>query len=129
MVTMCALTSATVVRTLGLKPDVARAAASGLLLATEVADYLVGRGMPFRTAHEVTGRIVRQLYTDGRDFGSLTLADWRGFHELFDENVFKAVTPEAAVAARRTPQSTNPNAVANALADVQAWVTTWRPGL
>ena len=68
MVTACAQTTATVVRTLKLRPEVARAAASGLLLATEVADYLVGRGMPFRTAHEVTGRIVRHLYTAGKDF-------------------------------------------------------------
>jgi argininosuccinate lyase len=84
MVIACALTTATVVRTLRLRPDVARAAASGLLLATEVADYLVGRGVPFRTAHEVTGRIVRILYTAGKDFSSLSLDDWRGFHELFD---------------------------------------------
>ena len=102
----------------------ARAAASGLLLATEVADYLVGRGLPFRTAHEVTGRIVRDLYEAGRDFSALSLADWRRYHELFDETVFKAITPEAAVAARRTPQSTNPQAVAAALADVQAWMGT-----
>ncbi len=54
-------------------PDVARRAASGLLLATEVADYLVGRGLPFRTAHEVTGRIVRDLYESGKDFSALSL--------------------------------------------------------
>ena len=122
MVIACALTTATVIRTLRLRPDVARAAASGLLLATEVADYLVGRGVPFRTAHEVTGRIVRILYTAGKDFSSLSLDDWRGFHELFDAGVLKAVTPEAAVAARKTPQSTNPQAVARALADVRAWL-------
>jgi argininosuccinate lyase len=64
----CASTTATVVRTLALRRDRARQAASGLLLATEVADYLVGRGVPFRTAHEITGRIVRDLYQAGRDF-------------------------------------------------------------
>jgi len=78
--------------------------------------------VPFRTAHEVTGRIVRILYTAGKDFSSLSLDDWRGFHELFDAGVLKAVTPEAAVAARKTPQSTNPQAVARALADVRAWL-------
>jgi len=118
----CARTSATVVRALTLRPDAARAAASGLLLATEVADYLVGRGMPFRTAHEVTGRIVRDLDKAGRDFSSLSLADWRAYHDLFDDRIFAAITPEAAVAARRTPQSTNPAAVAAALADVRAWL-------
>ena len=44
------------------------------------------------------------------------------YHELFDEGVFRVVTPEAAVAARRTPQSTNPDAVAAALAETKAWL-------
>jgi len=118
----CARTTATVIRTLALRPDVTRQAASGLLLATEVADYLVGRGLPFRTAHEVTGRIVRDLYGRGQSFGALSLADWRRYHDLFDEDVLKVVTPEAAVAARRTPQSTNPDAVARVLADTRRWI-------
>ena len=123
MVIGCARTTATVVRTLGLRPEVARAAASGLLLATEVADFLVGKGLAFRSAHEVTGRIVRDLYAAGKDFSGLSLADWRKYSELFDDGIFKAVSPEAAVAARRTPQSTNPAAVAAALADVRRWLT------
>jgi argininosuccinate lyase len=118
----CARTTATVIRTLALRADRARAAASGLLLATEVADYLVTRGLPFRTAHEVTGRIVRDLYGSGRDFSALTLAEWQKYHALFDQSVFAAITPEAAVAARLTPQSTNPAAVASALAEAQGWV-------
>ncbi|MEO8069780.1 MAG: argininosuccinate lyase [Acidobacteriota bacterium] len=119
----CARTTATAVRTLALRPEVARTAASGLLLATEVADYLVGRGLAFRTAHEVTGRIVRDLYGRGADFSALTLADWQRYHDLFDEAVFKAVSPEAAVAARLTPQSTNPAAVAAALAETKRWLS------
>jgi argininosuccinate lyase len=118
----CARTTATAVRTLTLRPDVARRAASGLLLATEVADYLVGRGMPFRTAHEVTGRIVRDLHAAGQDFSSLSLDGWRNYHELFDDGIFRAITPEAAVAARRTPQSTNPGSVAAALAELKGWL-------
>jgi len=118
----CASTTATVVRTLALRRDRARQAASGLLLATEVADYLVGRGVPFRTAHEITGRIVRDLYQAGRDFSSLSLADWRSYSDLFDERIFTAITPEAAVAARLTPQSTNPDAVARALVETRAWL-------
>jgi argininosuccinate lyase len=118
----CARTTATVIRTLKLRPGPARQAASGLLLATEVADYLVGRGMPFRTAHEVTGRIVRDLYTEGKDFGALSLSDWRKYHDSFDDGIFAVITPEAAVAARRTPQSTNPRAVAHALAELRRWL-------
>ena len=121
-VVACARTTATVVRTLSLRVSVARAAASGLLLATEVADFLVGRGVPFRTAHEITGRIVRDLHAAGRDFSSLTLEDWRQYDARFDAGILDAITPEAAVAARRTPQSTNPAAVAAALAETRAWL-------
>ena len=104
----CARTTATVVRTLTLRADAARAAASGLLLATEVADFLVSRGVPFRTAHEVTGRIVRDLHAAGRDFSSLTLDDWRRYDARFDDGIVQAITPEAAVAARRTPAVDEP---------------------
>jgi len=117
----CLMTCAAVVGTLTPRVAVMRQAASGLLLATEVADYLVGRGMPFRTAHEVSGKIVRDLYESGRDFSSLKLADWQRYDPLFDENVFAAITPEAAVAARVTPQSTGPAAVAAALEDMRRW--------
>jgi len=126
LIIACARTSATVVRTLALRADVTRRAASGLLLATEVADYLVGRGLAFRTAHEVSGRIARDLYESGKDFSALAIEDWRRYHELFDEAIFKAITPEAAVAARRTPQSTNPSAVAAALDEIGAWLGGYR---
>jgi argininosuccinate lyase len=125
MVIGCARTTAAVVRTLALRPEVARAAASGLLLATEVADYLVGRGLPFRTAHEVSGRISRHLHESGKDFSTLSLDDWRRFHDAFDDGVFKAITPDAAVAARRTPQSTNPPAVAAALVETRHWLAQY----
>jgi len=118
----CSRTTATVIRTLTLRPKVTRAAASGLLLATEVADFLVGRGLPFRTAHEISGKIARDLYERGHDYSTLTLDDWRAYSDLFDEKIFAAVTPEAAVAARLTPQSTNPKAVAAALADIRQWL-------
>jgi argininosuccinate lyase len=70
----------------------------------------------------VSGRIVRDLYDAGRDFASLSLDDWRRYHDLFEVEIFEAITPEAAVAARRTPQSTNPAAVGAALAEVKAWL-------
>jgi argininosuccinate lyase len=115
-------TTAAVVRTLTPRPDRMHAAASGLLLATEVADYLVARGVPFRTAHEITGRIVRDLYTAGRDFSALSLEDWRRYDARFEESVLHSITPAAAVASKRTPQSTNPRAVAEALAETRRWI-------
>ena len=96
----------------------------GLLLATDVADYLVSRGMPFRRAHEVVGRMVRRLLAEGRDFRALTLEEWRAECDLFDGRVVEVVTPRASVAARRTPQSTRPAAVASALSEVRAWLAS-----
>src|SRR5207244_3953539 len=61
----------------------AESAASGLLLATDVADYLVGRGVPFRRAHEIVGALVRKLLAEGRDFASLSLAEWQAASERF----------------------------------------------
>jgi argininosuccinate lyase len=118
-----ALSAAAVVRTLTPRADRMRAAASGLLLATDVADYLVAKGVPFRTAHEVTGRIVRELYAANRDFAALTPADWRKYHSSFDDDVRTVITPETAVAAKRTPQSTRPDAVARALTEVKQWLS------
>jgi len=118
----CATVSAAVAATLTPRRERMRAAASGLLLATEVADYLVSRGLPFRTAHEVTGRIVRDLDAAGKDFSALSLADWQRYDARFEAGVFAALTPEAAVAARVTPQSTNPAQVAAALAELKAWL-------
>jgi argininosuccinate lyase len=108
----------------GLTLDRARAAgaASGLLLATDVADYLVARGMPFRTAHELVGAMVRRLLDEQRGFESLTPQEWRGFSDLFEDDVLERVSAAASVAAKRTPQSTAPEAVAQQLADVRGWL-------
>ena len=111
-----------VVDGLEIFPETTRAAASGLLLATDVADFLVGKGVPFREAHEVVGGMVRGLVAEGRDFGSLTVAEWQRYSPFFDESVRGVVTPEASVRARRTPQSTSPEAVSDALAEVNVWL-------
>ncbi|MDH4065228.1 MAG: argininosuccinate lyase, partial [Acidobacteriota bacterium] len=97
-------------------------AASGLLLATDVADYLVSRGMPFRQAHEVVGAMVRQLLADGRDLEALSVPEWKAFSPLFGEDVKIRVTAAASVRARRTPQSTHPDAVRARLAELRAWL-------
>jgi argininosuccinate lyase len=107
-----------------LEANVERAgrAASGLLLATDVADYLVSRGMPFRRAHEVVGAMVRRLLGEGRDFSDLTLEEWREASDLFGDDAPQAATAAASVQARRTPQSTNPDAVQAALAECRSWI-------
>src|SRR5438552_441512 len=108
-----------VVAGLTLNRERAEAAASGLLLATDVADYLVGRGMPFRRAHEIVGALVRKLHGEGRTFESLSLEEWRAASDLFDQDVVSRVAPRASAAAKTTPQSTAPAAVTARLAEVQ----------
>ena len=103
-------------------PAKTTAAASGLLLATDVADFLVGKGVPFREAHEVVGGMVRQLLGEGRDFSALTLQEWQRHSPLFDDSVRSVVNPDASVRARKTPQSTQPQAVSAALAEVNGWL-------
>jgi argininosuccinate lyase len=100
----------------------AEAAASGLLLATDVADYLVGRGVAFRRAHEIVAALVRKLVSEGRDFGSLSIGEWQAASDRFDGDIVGRVTPRQSVEARRTPQSTAPDRVAAQLADVEEWV-------
>ena len=114
--------TAAVVAGLKINASTTEAAASGLLLATDVADYLVGKGMPFRDAHEVVGALVRRLLNERRSFDSLSLDEWRTHSPLFDRDVQTAVTPAASVARKRTPQSTNPDAVATALGELRAWI-------
>jgi argininosuccinate lyase len=108
----------------GITPNVQKTtrAASGLLLATDVADYLVAKGLPFRDAHEVVGALVRRLLEEGRGFDELNVTEWREHSPLFDEDVRLAVTPLASVQKKRTPQSTNPDAVAAALSEVKQWL-------
>jgi argininosuccinate lyase len=111
-----------VVSRLSINEERSGRAASGLLLATDVADYLVSRGMPFRRAHEVVGAMVRRLLAEGRDFSSLTMNEWREASEMFGEDAPRAATALASVQARRTPQSTNPEAVRAALEECRDWV-------
>ena len=117
-----------VVSTLSLNAEHAERAASGLLLATDVADYLVSRGMPFRRAHEVVGSMVRRLLIEGREFSQLTLAEWREASELFGDDAPLAATALASVQARRTPQSTNPDAVRAALRECREWLRAHSTG-
>jgi argininosuccinate lyase len=119
-----AIAAHAVVSRLSLNGERTERAASGLLLATDVADYLVARGVPFRRAHEVVGAMVKRLLAEGRDFSNLTLSEWREASEMFGEDAPKAATALASVQARRTPQSTNPEAVREALEECRAWLAS-----
>ncbi|MEF8823989.1 MAG: argininosuccinate lyase [Desulfohalobiaceae bacterium] len=99
-----------------------KAVSAGYLNATELADYLVGRGIPFRSAHHITGRAV--AYAESRNMGleDLTLQELRGFSEEIGEDVFVALDPRQAVARRNSPGGTGFEAVSRQLEEVRAWL-------
>ncbi|MGA2151251.1 MAG: argininosuccinate lyase [Geobacteraceae bacterium] len=92
---------AEMIREMRLNSDRMRAAAGGgFSVATDVADYLVRKGMPFRDAHEVVGKAVRYCIESKKELQELTLAEWRGFSGSIEEDIMAAITLEASVNAR-----------------------------
>ncbi|HEX5833009.1 MAG TPA: argininosuccinate lyase, partial [Pyrinomonadaceae bacterium] len=92
-VTSCLQVAGTVMRNISVNRDRARTAAgSGYMNATELADYLVRKGMPFRDAHELVGRIVRRAIELGKELDQLPLAELSAFSELFAEDVHLALS-------------------------------------
>lgn len=87
-----------------MKPDRARmrrACEEGFLLATEAADYLAERGVPFRKAHAIVGRIVEYSRRAGKRLTDLSLSDWRRFHPAFGPEVLSRVRVEEALRRRQ----------------------------
>ncbi len=93
-----------------------QAAGRGFSTATDVADYCVRKGLPFRQAHEVVGRTVRYCIEQGKDIPELSLEEFRQFSELIDEDIYDYVTLEASVNARRATGGTAREAVCREIA-------------
>lgn len=95
-----------------VKPDAMRAAAlQGYATATDLADYLVKRGIPFRDAHETVALAVRSCEQRGCDLADLSLDELRGFHADIQDDVFQVLTLEGSVAARKHIGGTAPERV------------------
>ena len=94
--------------------QVTRMAGESYMLATDLADYLVGKGVPFREAHGVMRRLCAHCESEGRELGDLSLAEYHGFSDRFDEGVYE-ITALASVSARDNPGGTAPNRVAEGL--------------
>ena len=95
-----------------------KAAAAGYPTATDLADYLTRRGVPFRTAHDIVGRVVRHASEAGCDIAELSLADLRSYSDVITDDVYKVLTLEGSVAARNHVGGTAPNQV---LKQVERW--------
>ncbi len=93
-----------------------RAAREGFATATDLADYLVRKGLPFRDAHEAVARAVRHAERKGCDLADLSLAELQGFSPLIGEDVFSVLSLEGSLAARNHIGGTAPEAVRAAIA-------------
>ena len=74
--------------------------------ATDVADYLVARGVPFREAYQLVGAVVRRCLEDGCLLRDLSLTAWQDLHPAFEADLYAALEPQAVVAARRSEGGT-----------------------
>lgn len=96
--------------------------------ATDIADFLVGKGLPFRQAHEVIGKTVLYCIQNGKYLLDLTLEEFKQFSELFDEQIYAVLQPEAVVNARNVYGGTASSQVADAIKRSEAMLgltTQW----
>lgn len=109
-----------VLQTVTFHTEKMRASASGgFSTATDVADYLVTRGVPFREAHEITGKVVGYCEENNRELEELALVEWESLDARFEEEVLEVVKVESSVAARKSFGGTSPERVREQLARAQ----------
>jgi len=98
---------ADMIREMRLYPsNMRKAAGQGFSTATDVADYLVRKGLPFRDAHEAVGKAVAYCVENEMELTELTLTEWQLFSPRFEKDIFEAITVEACIDARNVPGGT-----------------------
>ena len=102
--------------------DRMRAAVSSTMMATDLADYLVRKGLPFREAHGAVGRVVRMAEERGVELTALSMEDIRSAHSLFSDDVIDALSPEASVRRRDVYGATGPKALEQQIKNARAAV-------
>jgi argininosuccinate lyase len=113
--------TATVLRNVRVREEVTRrAAARGYMNATELADYLARKGMPFREAHDAVGHIVLHAIERGMELEALPLEEMRAVSALIEEDVYEALSLEQTLTTKSQPGGTAPERVAEALLEARA---------
>jgi len=108
------------IATLVIKPEkMLEAAKTGYLLATDVADYLVTKGLSFREAHGITGKLVNYAARLGKELEELTLDEYREFSSVFEEDVLK-ITLASSIESRNIPGGTSKQQVTRAINEARA---------
>ncbi|MCL5780715.1 MAG: argininosuccinate lyase [Firmicutes bacterium] len=101
------------------KDNMARAARGGFTNATDVADYLAKKGVPFREAHEIVGKAVFYCLQQGKTLEELTLEEYKELSPAFDEDLYNAIGVEHCAAARKVRGGPAPEAVQQSIANAR----------
>jgi argininosuccinate lyase len=112
-----------VIDTLAVNESRLRSALGDELLATDLAEYLVRKGLPFREAHHVVGRAVREAQEEGVTLSQLPLEGLQAMSPLFADDVRAVFSFEQSVASRNVTGGTAPEAVRRQLAAARAWIS------
>ena len=102
------------------KDKMRRAAAEGFINATDCADYLVKKGLPFRDAYTVVGKLVNSCITTGKTLETLTLDEYKAASELFGDDIFTAIALETCIELRRVPGGPSKDSVEEQIKAVRA---------
>lgn len=117
-----------VIKTLQLNRDRMQVALTEDMLATDLADYLVRKGMPFRQAHHVVGQAVQLSSQRNISLAKLSLYDLNGLSDLFATDVVDVFDFASSVARRKVPGGTAPEAVRAQIDAAHQWLTAFRNG-
>jgi argininosuccinate lyase len=90
--------------------------------ATDVADYLAARGVPFREAYNIVGKVVKTSISAGKLLKDLTLEEWQQVHPSFDSDIYEAISPRQVVAARNSYGGTGFEQVRQAIASAHSQI-------
>jgi len=111
------------IKTLSFRKDIMeQAAGGGFTNATDVADYLVKKGMPFREAHAVSGKVVLYCVKAEKAILDLTLEELKEFSEMFEEDVYEAASLLACVNLRKVPGGPAPEMVQASIESAEAFL-------
>ncbi len=100
----------------------AEAVAEDFSNATDVADYLAARGIPFREAYNLVGKVVKTCLAEGKLLKDLSLVEWQQLHPAFSEDIYEAIAPRQVVAARNSYGGTGFDQVQNAIANARVQI-------
>jgi len=120
---------APMIRTMKVKAEnMYRAAGRGFINATDLADYLTKRGMPFRTAYKLTGGIVADCIAKGRVLDEIPIDEFRAYSELIDDDIYSEISLDSCVAKRVSEGSTGPASLKWQIAECESFLKNCKEG-